>query len=168
MSNKKLVRGALLVALALVLQSLRLVVPMPPLASAFIIGTLVHLMLVMTLKINGIATACLLGLLLPMTAYLQGQLLLPFLIPIVWIGNLLFVILVGFLANNKNLELIIPGLIKAIVMGLSAFLVVNFITILSPVVQNTLMFAMSVPQFITAVLGVFLANRLLKYLSKVV
>lgn len=49
MNNSKLVRGALLVALALALQSLRLVLPMPQLLSTFIIGTLVHMMLVLTL-----------------------------------------------------------------------------------------------------------------------
>ena len=39
MNNSKLVRGALLVALAVALQSLRLVLPMPQLLSTFIIGT---------------------------------------------------------------------------------------------------------------------------------
>lgn len=54
MNNSKLVRGALLAALALALQSLRLVLPMPQLLSTFIIGTLVHMMLVLTLQLNGL------------------------------------------------------------------------------------------------------------------
>ena len=54
MNNSKLVRGALLVALALALQSLRLVLPMPQLLSTFIIGTLVHMMLVLTLQLSGL------------------------------------------------------------------------------------------------------------------
>lgn len=72
MNNSKLVRGALLVALALALQSLRLVLPMPQLLSTFIIGTLVHMMLVLTLQLGGLKTALLLALLLPLTAYVQG------------------------------------------------------------------------------------------------
>ena len=59
MNNSKLVRGALLVALALALQSLRLVLPMPQLLSTFIIGTLVHMMLVLTLQLSGLKTALL-------------------------------------------------------------------------------------------------------------
>ena len=82
MNNSKLVRGALLVALALALQSLRLVLPMPQLLSTFIIGTLVHMMLVLTLQLGGLKTALLLAFLLPLTAYVQGQVLLPFLIPV--------------------------------------------------------------------------------------
>lgn len=61
MNNSKLVRGALLVALALALQSLRLVLPMPQLLSTFIIGTLVHMMLVLTLQLGGLKTALLLA-----------------------------------------------------------------------------------------------------------
>ena len=94
MNNSKLVRGALLVALALALQSLRLVLPMPQLLSTFIIGTLVHMMLVLTLQLGGLKTALLLAFLLPLTAYVQGQVLLPFLIPVIWLGNFIFVLLV--------------------------------------------------------------------------
>ncbi len=92
MHSKAMVRGALLIALALVLQSIRIVLPMPQLLSTFVIGTLVHMMMILTLKVVGLPTAFLLGLLLPMSAYLQGQILLPFLIPVVWVGNLLFYI----------------------------------------------------------------------------
>ena len=88
MNNSKLVRGALLVALALALQSLRLVLPMPQLLSTFIIGTLVHMMLVLTLQLGGLKTALLLAFLLPLTAYVQGQVLLPFLIPVIWLVSL--------------------------------------------------------------------------------
>ena len=94
MRSKAMVRGALLIALALVLQSIRIVLPMPQLLSTFVIGTLVHMMMILTLKVVGLPTAFLLGLLLPMSAYLQGQILLPFLIPVVWVGNLLFIFLI--------------------------------------------------------------------------
>ena len=76
------------------LQSLRLVLPMPQLLSTFIIGTLVHMMLVLTLQLGGLKTALLLAFLLPLTAYVQGQVLLPFLIPVIWLGNFIFVLLV--------------------------------------------------------------------------
>ena len=56
-SSKQLVRGALLVALALVLQGIRVVLPLPPMASTLLIGTLVHMMLAVTLWQSGIAPA---------------------------------------------------------------------------------------------------------------
>ena len=105
MNNSKLVRGALLVALALALQSLRLVLPMPQLLSTFIIGTLVHMMLVLTLQLSGLKTALLLAFLLPLTAYVQGQVLLPFLIPVIWLGNFIFVLLVRQFKDSRKLSL---------------------------------------------------------------
>ena len=113
MNNSKLVRGALLVALALALQSLRLVLPMPQLLSTFIIGTLVHMMLVLTLQLSGLKTALLLAFLLPLTAYVQGQVLLPFLIPVIWLGNFIFVLLVRQFKDSRKLSLSIPPLAKA-------------------------------------------------------
>ena len=116
MNNSKLVRGALLVALALALQSLRLVLPMPQLLSTFIIGTLVHMMLVLTLQLGGLKTALLLAFLLPLTAYVQGQVLLPFLIPVIWLGNFIFVLLVRQFKGSRKLSLCVPPLAKAAVM----------------------------------------------------
>ena len=116
MNNSKLVRGALLVALALALQSLRLVLPMPQLLSTFIIGTLVHMMLVLTLQLGGLKTALLLAFLLPLTAYVQGQVLLPFLIPVIWLGNFIFVLLVRQFKGRHKLALCVPPVAKACVM----------------------------------------------------
>ena len=63
----------MLIALALALQAVRLVLLLPQPVSTFVIGSLVHMMLVLTWKLSGLGTALLLALLLPLTAYLQGQ-----------------------------------------------------------------------------------------------
>ena len=163
MNNSKLVRGALLVALALALQSLRLVLPMPQLLSTFIIGTLVHMMLVLTLQLNGLKTALLLAFLLPLTAYVQGQVLLPFLIPVIWLGNFIFVLLVRQFKGRRKLSLCVPPLAKAIVMLLAAWVVVSFLALPN---RKTVMFAMSVPQLLTAVAGILLAEQVKKRLRQ--
>ena len=129
MNNSRLVRGALLVALALALQSLRLVLPMPQLLSTFIIGTLVHMMLVLTLQLNGLKTALLLAFLLPLTAYVQGQVLLPFLLPVIWLGNFIFVLLVRQFKGRHKLALCVPPVAKACVMLLAAWVVVSFLAL---------------------------------------
>ena len=166
MNNSKLVRGALLVALALALQSLRLVLPMPQLLSTFIIGTLVHMMLVLTLQLSGLKTALLLAFLLPLTAYVQGQVLLPFLIPVIWLGNFIFVLLVRQFKDSRKLSLSIPPLAKACVMLLAAWAALSFLALPNPALRKTVMFAMSVPQLLTAVAGILLAEQVNKRLRQ--
>ena len=166
MNNSKLVRGALLVALALALQSLRLVLPMPQLLSTFIIGTLVHMMLVLTLQLSGLKTALLLAFLLPLTAYVQGQVLLPFLIPVIWLGNFIFVLLVRQFNDSRKLSLSIPPLAKACVMLLAAWAALSFLALPNPALRKTVMFAMSVPQLLTAVAGILLAEQVKKRLRQ--
>ena len=166
MNNSKLVRGALLVALALALQSLRLVLPMPQLLSIFIIGTLVHMMLVLTLQLSGLKTALLLAFLLPLTAYVQGQVLLPFLIPVIWLGNFIFVLLVRQFKDSRKLSLSIPPLAKACVMLLAAWAALSFLALPNPALRKTVMFAMSVPQLLTAVAGILLAEQVKKRLRQ--
>ena len=166
MNNSKLVRGALLVALALALQSLRLVLPMPQLLSTFIIGTLVHMMLVLTLQLNGLKTALLLAFLLPLTAYVQGQVLLPFLIPVIWLGNFIFVLLVRQFKDSRKLSLFVPPVAKACVMLLAAWAALSFLALPNPALRKTVMFAMSVPQLLTAVAGILLAEQIKKRLRQ--
>lgn len=166
MNNSKLVRGALLVALALALQLLRLVLPMPQLLSTFIIGTLVHMMLVLTLQLSGLKTALLLAFLLPLTAYVQGQVLLPFLIPVIWLGNFIFVLLVRQFKDSRKLSLSIPPLAKACVMLLAAWAALSFLALPNPALRKTVMFAMSVPQLLTAVAGILLAEQVKKRLRQ--
>lgn len=166
MNNSKLVRGALLVALALALQSLRLVLPMPQLLSTFIIGTLVHMMLVLTLQLSGLKTALLLAFLLPLTAYVQGQVLLPFLIPVIWLGNFIFVLLVRQFKDSRKLSLSIPPQAKACVMLLAAWAALSFLALPNPALRKTVMFAMSVPQLLTAVAGILLAEQVKKRLRQ--
>lgn len=166
MNNSKLVRGALLVALALALQSLRLVLPMPQLLSTFIIGTLVHMMLVLTLQLGGLKTALLLAFLLPLTAYVQGQVLLPFLIPVIWLGNVIFVLLVRQFKGRHKLALCVPPVAKACVMLLVAWAALSFLALPNPALRKTVMFAMSVPQLLTAVAGILLAEQVKKRLRQ--
>lgn len=155
-----------MVALALALQSLRLVLPMPQLLSTFIIGTLVHMMLVLTLQLNGLKTALLLAFLLPLTAYVQGQVLLPFLIPVIWLGNFIFVLLVRQFKGRHKLALCVPPVSKACVMLLAAWAALSFLALPNPVLRKTVMFAMSVPQLLTAVAGILLAEQVKKRLRQ--
>lgn len=152
-------------ALTVIMQSLRLVLPMPPVVSTFIIGTLVNMMLIITSRVSGFKAAVLLTILLPLLAYIQGQLLLPLLIPVVIAGNLLYVVLLrrkrAFVFNY-----LLPPAVKALLMYLGAYIVLSFLQLENSVLVKNILFGMSVPQFVTGLLGVVAAERVLVKLNK--
>ena len=159
-----MVRGALLIALSLVLQSIRIILPLPALLSTFIIGSLVHMMLVVTHHKSNTRAAMLLCCMLPLTAYMQGQLLLPILIPVVAVGNLLFLLLYSRL-QERSLVYVIPPAAKATVMVTAAYLALQIMGIHNPVLVKTVLFGMSVPQVVTGIVGIALAKAILKRLN---
>lgn len=163
----RLSRGALLLAIAVVLQSLRLIIPIPLQISTFIIGTLVHLMLVVARYYSSRTAAFLMGAILPVSAYAQGQLLLPVLIPLVMLGNVLFVHLLP--RERKGLRTLsgwfLPPFGKALVMGLGAFVLLVLLGFGNPAVQKLLLFGMTVPQLVTGIAGILFANYLFKHIK---
>lgn len=165
MSSKLLVRGAFLVAVAIILQAVRLVIPLPPLLTTFIIGTLVNMMLALCVRLNGFISAVILSVLLPVFAYFQGQLLLPFLIPVVALGNVLFSYCVKMYPQGV-LAYCLPPLVKAISMGGAAYLALTFFGIGGEAVRKGVLFAMSVPQLVTGVMGILAAEKMYTILKK--
>lgn len=147
-------------ALTIVLQSLRLVLPLPPVLSTFIIGTLVNMMLVITCRICGLTAAVMLTLLLPVLAFMQGQLLLPLLIPVVVTGNLLYVLLVRK-RGSLILTYFLPPLLKAAVMYAGARIILTFVHIPFGTMADNILFAMTVPQLVTGIAGIAAAERIL-------
>ena len=139
--------------------------PLPPLLTTFIIGTLVNMMLVLCVRLNGFTSAAVLSILLPIFAYVQGQLLLPMLIPVVALGNVLFAYFVERLKIGV-LGYIIPPAVKAVSMCASAYVVIAFLGIESVVMQKGILFAMSVPQLVTGFTGVLCAKKMVEVLKK--
>ena len=165
MNTKRLVVGALLVAVAVILQASRLIMPLPPLLTTFIIGTLVNMMLVLCVRLNGFTSAAVLSILLPIFAYVQGQLLLPMLIPVVALGNVLFAYFVERLKSGV-LGYTIPPVVKAVSMCASAYVVIAFLGIESVAMQKGILFAMSVPQLVTGFTGILCARKMVEVLKK--
>ena len=162
--NRNIIRGGLLIALAVVLQSLRLFIPLPLPVSTFLIGTLVHLMLLVALRLTGLQVALCMGMLLPCTAYLQGQLAFPFLLPVVIMGNTVFLLLAWHFTRGLS-GLLLPPLCKACcTMGL-AFVVLQFFGLAQAKIGQAVIFAMSVPQVVTGVLGIVAAKKIMAILQ---
>ena len=165
MSTKKLVLGGLLVAIAVILQASRLILPLPPLLTTFIIGTLVNMMLVLCVRLNGFTSAVILSILLPIFAYVQGQLVLPMLIPVVALGNTLFTYC-GKSFKQGVLTYLVPTVVKAVSMCAAAYVVICFLGIESVAMQKGILFAMSVPQLITGFTGILCAKKMVEVLKK--
>lgn len=166
MENKQrmLVRGALLLALAVVAQQLRLVLPLPTLVTSLVIGTIVNATLVLAVRYTGLSTAVVMCAALPVIAFLQGHLPLVLLIPIVFIGNFVLVVF----CNEfwcKHIFIIAP-IAKASVMYLSALLLFRSLAI-NTALAKVFLIAMGWPQFVTAVLGILLAKFLMQKIDSI-
>lgn len=156
--DKTLVRGAMLIALTVVLQSLRLFIPLPPMASMFFIGTLVNMMLAVTVCLAGLKPALLAVVLLPFFAYLQGQLPIPLLIPVVTGGNAVFVLICHW-AWQRGLML--APLAKTICMFTSSLVLLKVLALPEKMVF-AIGFMMGWPQMITGICGILLARLITK------
>jgi hypothetical protein len=157
-----LARGALLLALAIVVQQLRLILPLPTLITTLLIGTIVNATLALAARFAGLFTAVVMCLALPIIAFLQGHLPLVFLIPIVFIGNFILVVLCNKFWR-KPIFIIAP-IAKASVMYLGAVLLFKSFAINAPLAKVILV-TMSWPQLVTAFLGILLARFLEKRLT---
>ena len=154
--DKTLVRGAMLIALTVVLQSLRLFIPLPPMASMFFIGTLVNMMLAVTVRLAGLKPALLAVVLLPFFAYLH--LPIPLLIPVVIGGNAVFVLICHW-AWHRGLML--APLAKTICMFTSSLVLLKVLALPEKMVF-AIGFMMGWPQMVTGICGILLARLITK------
>jgi hypothetical protein len=141
-----LTRTALLLALTLTVQSLRL--------PTFITGPLVNMMLILTTIIVGTAGGVFVGLFTPWIALLVGILPAPLApaVPFIMLGNASYCFLFGRLGGSgwrKVIAVIIASLFKFFVIGGS----VQYLLKLPAPMSQALLF----PQLITALIGGCLA-----------
>lgn len=152
-------RTGLLLAATLLLQGIRLVLPIPPQVSMFLIGSLVNACLVLAvLKIgwkSGLAVACI----TPVFAWLEGMLLfLPFIIPVA-IGNSVFVGAVYRLRVYKLMGLYGAAICKMAVLYGAFYLLFGCVEF-PTAVRHMILISMSWPQLVTGVLGGTIAYRI--------
>ena len=103
--NTRIITGTgLLLALALLSQSLRLIIPLPNMVSMFLIGSLVGLCMLLAAMRYGVVSGLVIAWVTPIIAFMQSMLPFAPFVPIVAIGNSVFVVL-GFLLRNQSLWL---------------------------------------------------------------
>jgi len=166
--NKKytiLTRTALLLALTLVFQSLRFIIPIPVLFSTFLIGSLVNACLLVAGETVGARPALLIALIAPIVAYFQQLLPLPIFIIPVALGNAIYIGVFSIGTRwNSWLRLGVAALSKTLFMYIVFSWLLTLISIPTKLATG-LMLVMSWPQFVTGVVGAILANIIKKRLQ---
>jgi len=170
-----LTRTAVLIALTLVFQNLRLipVIGSGP-QSQYIVGSLVNATLIIAVGTVNIYAAMTVGIIAPVVAYMQGQLpaILPYMIPIVAIGNIVYVFMYYLLEKKSVFAGIISGaVVKFAFLFFAVRIMLNLVKNMLPEnmfnkVAATLSAGFSWPQLVTALLGGIIAVIIIKALKR--
>ena len=164
-SNKNLTRAALLLALTLLFQSLRFIIPIPVFFSTFLIGSLVNTCLLVAAEMVGQRSAFFIAAVAPMVAYFQQLLPLPVFIGPIAIGNMLYIELFWLgLRWGRWQRVGLAAVGKAAFMYIAFTWLLTFIAI-APKIAAGLMFVMSWPQLITGIIGGILAIQISRRLK---
>jgi len=163
-------RTALLIALLVVLQAATI-----PLGNNFVTGSVVNLMLIISVMTCGIATGLTVAVISPVMPTLLGFGPTWPLIPFIAAGNIVLVVIWHFL-GNRNFRIKYAAYVAALISGaIAKFLVLYFgvVRIAVPLIlglpeQNVLSYLFSFPQLITASIGGIIAIALFPTIKKAV
>jgi len=163
-NQRVLARAALLLALTLLFQSLRFIIPLPPFFSTWIIGSLVNACLLVAVMTTGVWAAAMIAVIAPVVAYMQQLLPLPVFIVPVALANLVYIGLFRSVFRWGRW----PAVCGA-ALGKTGFLWGTFTWLLTlihinPQLAGLLLFAMSWVQLGTTTVGAILALAVVKRL----
>ncbi|WHH58915.1 ECF transporter S component [Petroclostridium sp. X23] len=165
MDNKKvewLTRTAMLLAVTIVFQNLRVVVGVGP-HSQFIIGSLVNAALLVSVGMLNLYAGLLISIVAPVVAFFQGQLPLPVLIPIVALGNAAIVAVYDLLKKKNQLAAVIAGAFAKFVFFVVA--IQMSLQLFNVKIPAKIVATFSWPQLVTALIGGAVAVVVLKALK---
>lgn len=150
--TKTITQTGLVLAATLILQGLRLFMPVPPQISMFVIGSLVNACLTLAALHIGPRAGITVAVITPVFAWLEGMLpFLPFIFPVA-AGNSLFVLAVSAWRRRGLPGLYGAVLIKAGAMYGAFYLLFSCVEF-PPIVSHMILTVMSWPQIVTGVLG---------------
>lgn len=163
--HKKFIRATLLLAIMLLLQSLRLIIPLPPLISIFIVGSIINACLLLALEFGNLKFAIILSIIAPIVAFLQQAIPYPLFVAPIIIANIAYVLVYNFLIfyNYPMLGIFLAALTRMLALYTTSAFAFSFIEM--PEAQTTILKTlMSWPQFITGLVGGVITLFLLKRL----
>jgi hypothetical protein len=163
-SGNNLTRTALLLALTLLFQSLRFIIPVPSFFSTLIVGSLVNACLLIALETTGFYAAMTIAVVAPVVACFQQLLPLPLLIIPVALANIIYT---GLFKSGtvwgKWQGIALAALGKTIFLYCSFTWLLTFIHI-NPKMAVLLLGVMSWPQLFTGIVGGIIAVAVVKRL----
>ena len=158
---RTLARGSVLLTMAIVAQEIRLFLPLPPLLSIIVIGTMLNAIMVMAVRYASLTSAIIISAVLPLFAFMQGHVIIPLMIPVIFLGNLVLV-LVCDKFWGKSIIILAPVL-KTVTLYMLSRVLLSMLGLQNKLVDAILL-GMGWPQLITAILGIILALQLEKRL----
>ena len=158
---RTLARGSVLLTMAIVAQEIRLFLPLPPLLSIIVIGTMLNAIMVIAVRYASLTSAIIISAILPLFAFMQGHVIIPLMIPVIFLGNLVLV-LVCDKFWGKGIIILAPVL-KTVTLYMLSRVLLSMLGLQNKVVDAILL-GMGWPQLITAILGIILAMQLEKLL----
>lgn len=162
---RQFVRAALLLAVMIVLQSLRLLIPIPPFISMFVIGSAVNACLLLAAETTGAKAAVVIAGFSPVVAFFQQALPLPIFILPVAITNMAYVAVYRMTVTcNYWLAVSLASITRLTVLYLTSSWAFYFAA-LPPQQAALLQAVMSWPQLITGIAGGVICWFLLKRLA---
>ena len=158
---RTLARGSVLLTMAIVAQEIRLFLPLPPLLSIIVIGTMLNAIMVIAVRYASLTSAIIISAVLPLFAFMQGHVIIPLMIPVIFLGNFVLV-LVCDKFWGKGIIILAPVL-KTVTLYMLSRVLLSMLGLQNKVVDAILL-GMGWPQLITAILGIILAMQLEKLL----
>lgn len=156
--TEEITKTAVILALALVFQ-----VGLAPLGS-MVVGPLVNMVLLLAVLTMGSVIAVLVGGLTPVVAYFLG--IMPFLplVPVIMLGNLLYIISFDRTRKYGNYRaVVVAAILKTLLLAGLVRLLVKFIM---PGLPASLVAVFTLPQLYTGILGGAMALLVFRYLPK--
>lgn len=164
MKLRQLVYTALLLALALTMQSLRFFIPLPAVLTTFLIGSLVNACILIAVDTAQLTGAILIAVVTPVMAYVQQLLLIPLFILPAALGNSFLAILYWLLRRRPTgIRICLAAAGKTILIYGCFVWLLSLLAFPVPIAK-ALLFVMSWPQFVTGVVGGCMAVILIKRL----
>lgn len=158
-------RAALLLALAVAFQSLRLLIPVPLAVNMFVIGSLVNACLILAVWKTRVSYALGMAWITPWIAYMQGQLPFIFFVLPVSLGNSLFVLWWYRWRAKRTIVTAVGGAMVKMAALYGGFVCLFMFVAVPKAVQMVILFSMSWPQVVTGVLGSFGAMWAVRYME---
>lgn len=157
-TTQMITRSALILALTIAIQSLRL--PQP------VTGPLVNAMLFLAVDLIGMTSAILIGLCTPVIAFLFGIMLFAPAVPVIILGNVTLAVVYGLLVRRPLLGLSLAAVAKFGMMSLGVYFLLP--TVFNLNIPSKVAATLTTPQLFTALGGAalaFLVVRGLKWLK---